>query len=86
MALSVGRDNAGDWAAVECDRRGCFGHVAVRPAEDMTGYDLVCVAFDLAAGSGWTLTGSAYCPKHPPRATRRRLRLADGFPWVRVAR
>lgn len=87
MALVVGDDSQGDYAAVECDRRGCYGHVSIRPAGDgWTSYDLACEAFDQAEAAGWTLQGETYCPRHGPRTARRRPRLGDLYSWARTRR
>lgn len=86
MALVIGRDGAGDWAAMECDQRGCFGHLTLRPAgEGWTGYDLVCETFDQAESAGWRLAGSTYCPRHVQDRPGRPVRVGDGYAWARTA-
>jgi hypothetical protein len=87
VAIVVGSDNYGVYATVECDRRGCFGHVSIRPAEigSWHGYDLVCEAFDQAEAAGWRMVGRTYCPRHAIERLRRRVRLGDGFAWAWTA-
>jgi len=86
MAVMV-RGVTGDaWASVECDRRGCDGHVTVRTAEaHQTPYDAACLAFDIAEAEGWRLVGRTYCPDHAQGGLGRSVRLADGFAWARTA-
>ena len=87
MALVVGDDNRGIYGVVECDRRGCYAHVAVRPGWDgATAYEMACEGFDLAEASGWELQGDTYCPAHRPRTGRRRPRLGDLYAWARTRR
>jgi hypothetical protein len=86
VALIVAEDAIGPWAAVECDRRGCFGHVTIRPiGSEWSTYDMACEAFDQAEAEGWRLAGSTYCPKHAQERPGRSTRLADGFSWARTA-
>lgn len=86
MALTVGRDRVGDWAALECDAPGCDVHVSGRPAERMTGYDLAYCVVEMAVDLGWALRGGSWCPEHRIDSRRHRVTVGDGFPWVHVAR
>lgn len=83
MALIVSEDAQGPWAGVECDRRGCFGHVTIRPVgSDWSRYEMACEAFDLADEEGWSLTGRTYCPRHALERARTARRVADGYSWA----
>jgi hypothetical protein len=85
--MTVGSDASGLWASVGCDKRGCYRHVAARPAghRRVPAYDLICQVFDWAAEDGWELDGRAWCPEHARR--RQRLgRVGEGYDWLRVRR
>ena len=83
MALIVGDDAQGDYAAMECDQRGCYGHVAIRPAGDgWSSYDLACEAFDQAEAAGWDLQGRTYCPRHSRERPAERPKVGDGYSWA----
>jgi hypothetical protein len=83
----MGRDGGGEWASVDCDRPGCWSHVAVRPAQDMTRRDLLLIALDAAAGDGWLLAGRTWCPRHARWKRLRRLgTVGERHPWAEVDR
>jgi hypothetical protein len=85
VALVIGTDSQGPWVAVECDRRNCFAHVAIRPAaSDFSYYDLACIAFDQALEESWRLMGRTYCPLHALERHAERPRIGDGYSWADV--
>ena len=87
MAAELGADNAGEWAAVQCDARGCYASVAVR---SLRGPFLPVVAletaFDMAEAGGWVLAGRAWCPRHVHKAPGRLRTLGDGYAWLDVVK
>jgi hypothetical protein len=88
MAVVVDSDAAGVFVVVECNGRGCYGHVAGRPGPDMTAYDLLCAVVDEAADAGWLMAGKTWCPRHATTWRRARTlgRVGEGFTWADVKR
>jgi hypothetical protein len=87
MALTFGRDGGGPWVSVDCDKRGCYGHVTIRPCDPSVqgAVETAMEAIDQALEGGWCLNGRAWCPRHAQWQQERLTgRLGGDFPWVAV--